>query len=256
MVSHETGARGNPISAGAPRDQRPPPRVVRFMFEWITGAVERTGYVGVFLLMLAENVFPPIPSEVIMPLAGFVAARGELDMALVIAAGSAGSLAGTSLWWWAAARIGYPRLRRWIERHGHWLTLEPEKVDRANAWFRRHCGAAVFFGRLVPGVRTVISLPAGFSGMTPPRFLACSALGTALWTSLLAFAGFLLEHQHEKVSEWLNPATTAILAGVAAWYAPRGGAAAEAAGRAGEVARPYSRSLSIATSGTSAGGMG
>ena len=181
------------------------------MFDWITGLVEQTGYLGIALLMLAENVFPPIPSELIMPMAGFTAARGELNMVGVVVAGTAGSLAGALLWYYIGRWIGLERLKRWAAKHGRWLTISPEEVDEAAAWFNRHCGKAVLVGRLIPAVRTLISVPAGVAGMALMRFLAYSALGTALWTALLAAAGYLLEDQYQKVGDYLNPVSNVIL---------------------------------------------
>lgn len=191
------------------------------MFDLIIKAVEQTGYLGVALLMLAENVFPPIPSEVIMPLAGFVAARGDLNPVLVVVAGVAGSVAGTWLWYWAAVTLGRERLKRWTERHGHWLTIGPDDIDRASDWFRRHEGAAVFFGRLVPAVRTLISVPAGIAEMPLPRFLLYTTLGTTLWTTALMLAGYLLENQYQAVADWVNPVSNVVLGGMAAWYVYR-----------------------------------
>ena len=165
------------------------------MFDWVTGLVEDGGYLGVAALMFAENLFPPIPSEFIMPLAGFAAARGDQHLALTIAAGAAGSLAG-ALFWYAVGRwLGAERLKRWAERHGRWLTLTPDDIDRSCAWFNRHCGKAVFLGRLIPAVRTLISVPAGIAGMGLGRFLLYSALGTLIWTGFLAVLGFLLAEQ-------------------------------------------------------------
>src|SRR4051794_21003899 len=163
------------------------------MFDWITGIVRQGGYSGVFLLMLAENIVPPIPSELIMPLAGFTAARRELSITLVIVAGTAGSVAGALFWYHVGRRLGLDRLKRFASRHGRLLTLSPEDVDRAHGWFERHGAKAVFFGRLVPTVRTLISVPAGINGMPLPSFLTWSVLGTGLWTALLAGAGHLLQ---------------------------------------------------------------
>jgi membrane protein DedA with SNARE-associated domain len=188
------------------------------MFDRITGLVEQTGYLGIALLMLAENLFPPIPSELIMPLAGFAAARGELGMVGVVAAGTAGALAGALFWYHVGRRVGLERLKRWAAGHGRWLTVSPDDVDRAAAWFDRHGGAAVLVGRLVPAVRTLISVPAGVAGMALPRFLACSAVGTALWTALLAVTGYLLGEQHQKVGDYLDPVSNAILALLALGY--------------------------------------
>lgn len=188
------------------------------MFDWITGLVEQTGYVGIALLMLAENVFPPVPSELIMPLAGFTAARGDLSMAGVIVAGTIGSLAGALLWYYIGRWVGCQRLKRWAAKHGRWLTVEPEEVDQAAAWFRQHASMAVLVGRMVPAIRTLISVPAGVAEMELPKFLAFSALGTAAWTALLAMAGYLLEDQYQQVQGWLNPVSNVIFAGILLWY--------------------------------------
>src|SRR5690349_24638888 len=132
------------------------------MFAWITGVITGLGCVGVAGLTLLENVFPPIPSELVIPMAGFVAATGDLNLGLVIAAASVGSLAGALVWYEVGRRVGEQRLRGWVDRYGRWLTLSAEDVDRAQEWFRRRGAVAVLLGRLVPGVRTLVSLPAGF----------------------------------------------------------------------------------------------
>ena len=191
------------------------------MFEWITSIIRRLGYTGVAILTLLENVFPPIPSELVIPLAGYVAAQGDLRLWLVIVMGTVGSLAGAWLWYELGRRIGERRLRAWVERHGKWLTLGTKDIDRAQDWFRRHGGAAVFFGRLVPGVRTYVSLPAGFSGMPLPAFLLYSALGTALWTSALAGAGVLLRANFNRVSDSLNVVTNGLFIAFALFMAWR-----------------------------------
>ncbi len=182
------------------------------MFEWITSVIEGLGYLGVATLMFLENVFPPIPSELVIPLAGFVAAEGHLRLGLVIVTGSIGSLAGATVWYVVGRRIGERRLRAWVGRHGKWLTLTVEDVDRSQAWFKRHGAAAVFFGRLMPGVRTLVSLPAGFSSMPLAVFLLYSALGTALWTAALAYAGVVLQANFTLVGDYINVATNALLA--------------------------------------------
>jgi membrane protein DedA with SNARE-associated domain len=135
------------------------------VFDWITDVVEDGGYAAIFLLMLVESVFPPIPSELILPLAGFVAAQGRLDFGLVVAASTAGALAGSLLWYFGGRLLGTECLRTLAARHGRWLTISPDDLDTAQKWFERHCGKAVFFGRLVPAVRTLISVPPGIIGM-------------------------------------------------------------------------------------------
>lgn len=188
------------------------------MFDWITGIIDAIGAFGVGLLMFIENVFPPIPSELIMPLAGFNAANGAQNLWLVIVFGSLGSIAGALLWYWIGARIGMDRLRRLADRHGRWLTITPDELDRANGWFQRHGGAAVFIGRLIPTVRTFISVPAGVAGMPMGRFLAYTTLGTVIWTALLTLAGYVLQSQYDRVADWLNPLSTAVVVGIAGLY--------------------------------------
>lgn len=188
------------------------------MFDKIVEIVSALGYVGVFLLMLLENIFPPIPSELIMPLAGFVAARGDLNFIAVILVGTAGSVVGALPWYYAGAKLGQKRMKHFAERWGHWLTLSPEDVDKASEWFDRHGKGAVFFGRLIPAVRTLISVPAGIAGMSMTKFLIYSTLGSLIWTALLALAGYLLESQYQRVSEYLNPVSTAIVVLMVLYY--------------------------------------
>jgi membrane protein DedA with SNARE-associated domain len=191
------------------------------MFDWIVGWVESGGYLAIALLMLVENVFPPIPSELIMPLAGFAAAKGTLNIVGVVAAGTAGSLAGALFWFWVGYSIGPDHLKTFSRRHGRWLTLHPSEIDSARAFFDRHQGSALFFGRLIPTVRTLISVPAGVDRIPILTFLAWSVLGTALWTTLLAGAGYLLQGQYERVSDWLNPVSNVLFAALAIWYVSR-----------------------------------
>ncbi|HEX7087131.1 MAG TPA: DedA family protein [Vicinamibacterales bacterium] len=188
------------------------------MTDWITGALERSGYLGIFLLMVAENAFPPIPSELIMPFAGFTASRGDLQLPLVILAGSAGSVSGAYLWYIVGRALGADALKRVAERRGRWLTLSPGEVDQAVEWFSRRCGRAVFLGRLVPTVRTLISVPAGIAEMARGRFLLLTSLGTAIWSGMLAIAGYVLEGRFADVERYTNPISTAVAVGIAAWY--------------------------------------
>jgi membrane protein DedA with SNARE-associated domain len=184
------------------------------VFEWITGTIEQLGYFGVITLTFLENVFPPIPSEVVIPLAGFVSATGRLRLDAVIAAATAGSLAGAAFWYAVGRRVGERRLRAWVERSGKWLTLSPADIDRAQQWFERHGRTAVLVGRVIPGVRTLVSLPAGFSRMPMARFLLLSAAGTLLWTGALAYAGVALQANYTRVGDYVNTATNIVLVGI------------------------------------------
>ena len=181
------------------------------MHDWITGFLESGGYFAVAALMLLENIFPPIPSEVIMPLAGYSAGKGELNLPLVILAGSLGSVLGTLPWYGIGHWIGIERLKAWSRRHGRWLTLAPGDVEKAQDWFGKHCTKAVLFGRLIPAVRTLISVPAGVARMALPKFLLFSAIGSLAWTAALAGAGSLLGENHDAVERYLGPVTNAVL---------------------------------------------
>ncbi len=188
------------------------------MFQWITHQVSVFGYAGITFLMFLENLFPPIPSELIMPLGGFVAHRGRLDLVPVIVAGMLGSLLGAWMWYELGRKLGKARLKAWAARRGRWFALHPDDFDKTDDWFHRHGNSAVFLGRMVPGVRTLISVPAGFAEMPRLPFLAWSALGSILWCSILAIAGYLLGAQYQKVESIVDPVSKLILAGVVALY--------------------------------------
>ena len=191
------------------------------MFEWITTTIRTLGYSGVAFLTFLENLFPPIPSELVIPLAGFVAAEGDLTVGGVIAAGGVGSLAGATLWYEIGRRVGERRVRRWVDQFGKWLTLSATDVDRAQGWFQRHGRVAVLIGRLVPGVRTFVSLPAGFAGMPLLPFVVYSALGTVVWTAGLAYAGVLLKANFAIVGDYISTATNILLIALAAMLVRR-----------------------------------
>jgi membrane protein DedA with SNARE-associated domain len=181
------------------------------MFDGIVSLISKGSYVGVLLLMLLENVFPPIPSELIMPLAGYLAERGEFNIWLAIAAGTVGSFAGQAALYYLGYRIGEDRLKRWAREHGHWVATSPEEIDRAQEWFDKHGGAAVFVGRMVPGIRSLISIPAGLAKMSKWTFSAYTLAGTAVWTVALTYAGRMLGQNYEKVEQYLNPISYAVV---------------------------------------------
>ena len=191
------------------------------MIESLAAWIDRGGYLGIVLLTCVETIFPPLPSEVFMPMAGYAAARGHLSLAGVIASGTLGSLAGAWFWYGIGRAIGLDRARDLAARHGRWLTLHPRDIDRGTAWFARFGGLVVLFGRMVPGIRSLVSVPAGIAHMPVGRFLLLSAIGTLAWTSLLMTAGYLLGAEYRRVSGWADPISTLVIAGIVAGYVYR-----------------------------------
>lgn len=191
------------------------------MADWVIGMIEQFGYVGIVALMLAENLFPPLPSELIMPFAGFLAARGELNPVLVVACGALGSLLGAFPWYYAGRKLGAERLKHLAERHGRWVAITPDEVDRGKDLFDKHGPLVLVLGRLVPALRTVVALPAGMARLHPVPFALWTLLGSLLWTGVLTLAGYLLESQYERLSKWLNPVSTGIFVIIAIVYVVR-----------------------------------
>lgn len=173
------------------------------------------GYPGVALLMFLENLFPPIPSELIMPLAGFTAGRGELSFVWVVVAGSLGSLLGQLPLYYLGRLVGEEKLVRWADRYGRWLAVSGDDIRKADDWFDKHGTKAVFFARLVPGLRSLISIPAGISEMPMPKFLLYSALGTTLWVVILTALGSLLGENYDAVDTYLGPVALVVVGGLA-----------------------------------------
>ncbi len=176
------------------------------------------GYLALIALMFAENVFPPIPSELIMPFAGYAAAKGDINPFGAVVAGSIGSLLGALAWYGVGYWLGSARLKSFARRRGRWLTIDESDVDRAQHWFDRHGGFAVCIGRLIPAVRSVISAPAGVARMGMARFLLWSTIGTVTWTGLLTSLGYLLGSRFTEVDAWLKPVSWAIVSFAVAGY--------------------------------------
>ncbi len=162
------------------------------MDSFIIEAISRAGYVGIFLLMALENIFPPIPSEVIMGVSGVLVGRGELAFWPLLFIATAGTTAGNMVWYWLGHRWGYERLQPIVERHGRWFTLEWQQIERAQGYFVKHGHWVVFLFRFSPFMRTIISLPAGLVHMPLGRFLAVTFAGSLIWNGLLIKGGELL----------------------------------------------------------------
>ncbi|MBL8928850.1 MAG: DedA family protein [Kineosporiaceae bacterium] len=165
----------------------------------VLDVVERLGALGVGLLTVAETVFPPLPSEVILPVAGYLAERGRLSLVAVLVAATAGAVVGAWLLFLAGARLGRERSSQLLSRLP---LIDREDVERAMDWFDRHGPWAVLLGRLVPGVRSLISLPAGASAMSFSRFTVLTAVGSLLWNAALVGAGYALGTQWQTVERY------------------------------------------------------
>ena len=185
--------------------------------ELIGQAVEANqwlGYTAIFAAMFLENLFPPIPSELIMPLGGFLVQQGELQFIPVVLAGLLGTVIGALPWYGIGRVINEERIEQWLERHGRWIGISPAELARSRRWFNRFGTALVFWGRLVPGIRTLISVPAGIEMMPFAPFLIWTSAGSLIWTLLLTLAGFLMGESYSSVELWIEPVSKVIKVGL------------------------------------------
>jgi membrane protein DedA with SNARE-associated domain len=181
------------------------------MADWVIRLIDQTGYWGVAFLMFLETVFPPVPSEVIMPIAGVAAAGGRMSLLGVIASGTLGAMAGNFFWYLVARWIGLTRFRAFIEKRGRWLTMDWYDVERVQRLFGRFGGVIVGIGRMMPTIRSLISVPAGLVHMGLAKFLLWSTLGTAGWSGALAIAGYVLKQQFTEIETVLGPLSSIII---------------------------------------------
>lgn len=181
------------------------------MFTLVSNLIAKAGLGGVFLLMLLENVAPMIPSELILPMAGFDAARGQMNPILAAVAGGIGSALGGIVWYLAGRWIGLERILRLAARMGRWAAVTPQELRRGDRWFRRWGAWLVAIGRCAPGVRGYICIPAGIARMPFRQFLIWSSAGAMAWSAILVTAGMALNRHYEKVEQWIDPATAIVL---------------------------------------------
>jgi membrane protein DedA with SNARE-associated domain len=180
------------------------------MAKWLTGIIVAFGYPGLIILMFLENLIPPVPSEFIMPMAGYMVSEGHFKLLWIILFGTFGSVAGTlPLYYWGRS-ITEEKLHQIVHKHGRWLTITHRDIRTSKRWFDEYGAKALLFGRLVPGVRSIISLPAGMGGMKIGPFLLYTVLATLVWDAALAYAGYFLGSQFTMVRKYMS----AILAGV------------------------------------------
>jgi membrane protein DedA with SNARE-associated domain len=182
--------------------------LVQQLPEMIGRAVEANpgaGYGAIFAAMFLENLFPPIPSELIMPLGGFYVQQGQLQLVPVVLAGLLGTVLGALPWYGIGRVFNEERIEQWLARHGRWIGISPHELHRSRAWFNRHGTALIFWGRLVPGIRTLISVPAGIEMMPLTPFLIWTTVGSLLWTLFLTLAGMALGESYSQVEVWIEP---------------------------------------------------
>jgi len=191
---------------------------------WATAIVERLGPVGVAAMVTLENLFPPIPSELILPLAGFVSATDGASLPMMISAAMIGSLAGALILYGLAAAFGPVRLRGLVRRHGRWLGLTEEDLDRSEKWFDQRSARAVLICRCIPLMRSLISIPAGLRRMPLLSFVLYTLAGSLIWNVALVMAGYLLGENWEAAGEpveLLQMAVLALIAVAMGWFAWR-----------------------------------
>ena len=194
---------------------------------WVQDVINQFGYFGVALLVVIENVFPPIPSEIVLPFAGFVAQQGasavnatadaaQSDTTVIgmMIAATVGSVAGALILYFVSAAIGPERLRGFVERFGKWFGVKSSDLVRAEEWFDRRSVVAVLVGRCVPLIRSIVSIPAGFRRMKLTSFVVLTAIGSAVWNIALIGAGAVLGDQWERVGEYVGVFQWLVIAAV------------------------------------------
>jgi membrane protein DedA with SNARE-associated domain len=167
---------------------------------WLTQTIGHWGYPGIVALMFLESSFFPFPSEVVIPPAGYLVAAGKMSMGMVLLAGTLGSLLGALFNYWLAMKLGRP----FLERYGRYLLISARSLEKADRFFQRHGHISMFIGRLLPGIRQYISLPAGIARMNLLLFCAATALGAGIWVAVLAVAGFWFGQNEELITRHLH----------------------------------------------------
>ncbi|MFG2010192.1 DedA family protein [Micromonospora sp. NPDC048868] len=185
---------------------------------WVAGVIDAAGAVGVALLVALESIIPPIPSEIVLAMAGYLASEGRFNVILVGLAATAGSLGGALVLYWLGAAAGEDRLKRWLDR----LPLvDLDDLEKADRWFERHGRWAVLFGRMMPVVRSLISIPAGANRMPLPEFIVFTTLGSGIWNALFVGLGYALGsrwQQIEQYSKWFDYGIIAVFVVMIAWW--------------------------------------
>jgi membrane protein DedA with SNARE-associated domain len=179
---------------------------------WVASVIDSLGAVGVALLVALENIIPPIPSEIVLAMAGYLSAAGRFNVVAIVLAATAGSLVGALVLYWLGAALGEERLKRWLD---HIPLVDRDDLENADRWFERHGRWAVLIGRLVPVVRSLVSVPAGANRMPLGEFVLLTTLGSGVWNTAMVGLGFTLGSRWQdvgKYSDWFNYAIFAIFA--------------------------------------------
>ncbi|UXU84282.1 DedA family protein [Mammaliicoccus sciuri] len=174
------------------------------MESWITSVMEQFGYFGIALLILLENVFPPIPSEVILTFGGFMTTKSDLTVLGVVVASTVGSVGGAVILYWIGRILNVERIERIIEKWGKYLRLTKEDVRKADAWFDKYGPWTVFFCRFIPLIRSLISVPAGMSGMNQWLFLVLTTIGTLIWNLVLVLVGAKVGDNWHQIVNYMD----------------------------------------------------
>lgn len=192
--------------------------------DWVVDVINEIGYVGVALLVALENLFPPIPSEIVLPFAGFHSADGRSHLLGMVLAATIGSLIGAWVLYGIAAAIGPDRTHRFVERFGKWFRLTPADITKAETWFDRRAALSVLICRCIPLVRSLISIPAGLRRMNFALFTVYTTVGSVVWNFALIFAGYKLRerwHDVEPVLDVVQYVVVAVLLVGVAWLVSR-----------------------------------
>lgn len=192
------------------------------MFEWISGIIESVRYPGIAFLAFLENVFPPIPSELIMPFAGYLAKQGKMSFWLAVLSGSLGATLGSLPLYYAGRFYGEKRLKSWADKYGVWLGVDASDITKSKQWFIRHQTFSIFWCRMVPGIRSIIAIPAGLNNVPMIPFLGLTFAGCFVWTLFLATLGYYLGAGFKAVDKFLGPVSYVVVGSLIAWFVWRG----------------------------------
>ena len=192
------------------------------MLDWISGIIDQSSYFGLIFLTFLENVFPPIPSELIMPLGGNLVKQGQLNFILVVLSGTIGATLGSLPLYYAGRAYGEKRLKQWADKYGIWLGVDGKDIAKSKKWFVQHQILSVFWCRMVPGVRSIIAIPAGLNGVPILPFLGLTFAGCFVWTLFLTTLGYFLGGAFMAVDRFLGPVSYVVVGGIIAWFVWRG----------------------------------